>query len=69
MYQNQFDVTLISPTQRDFFYVPFINNEPLVVRNQEMKLYPDLAIEGDLSALPFWSRAISGYTDDAQRQA
>ena len=64
-----FDVTLISPTQRDFLYVPFINNESLVIRNQEMKLYPDLAIEGDLSALKFWSRAISRYTDDAQRQA
>ena len=64
-----FDVTLISPTQRGFLYVPFINNESLVIHDQEMKLYPDLAIEGDLSALPFWSRAISGYTDDAQRQA
>ena len=64
-----FDRTLISPTQRGLLYVPFINNESLVIYDQEMKLYQDLDIEGDLSALPFWSRAISGYIDDAQRRA
>ena len=64
-----FDGTLMSPTQRGLLYVPFINNQSLVIYDQEMTLYPDLDTEGDLSALPFWSRAISGYTDGAQRQA